>query len=88
MALEACDNNNNNICLFPPFVDFSELQVGSGKTLFDVALLCLQLQPPNNINNTTNNYGYWLPSGLSYPALVKILRENIRNWTELTYKWL
>ena len=26
-------NNNNNICLFPPFADFSELQVGSGKDL-------------------------------------------------------
>ena len=25
------NNNNNNIWLFPPFADFSELQVGSGK---------------------------------------------------------
>ena len=31
-------NNNNNICLFPPFADFSELQVGSGKALTNIQL--------------------------------------------------
>ena len=32
------NNNNNNICLFPTFADFSELQVGSGKALTNIQL--------------------------------------------------
>ena len=32
------NNNNNNICLFPPFADFSELQVGSGNALTNIQL--------------------------------------------------
>ena len=32
------NSNNNNRCLFPPFADFSELQVGSGKALTNIQL--------------------------------------------------
>ena len=38
LVLNYNNNNNNNICLFPPFADFSELQVGSGKALTNIQL--------------------------------------------------